>query len=341
MYKFIKNCIIFSLGIFVLFLSISCFNIYFDFYGVLRGDLSNQKTGPSERYLKIKHLINHPKKYNSYIMGSSRVSKIFVNNIEDNNSWYNLAYPEGVPAEHLSDIKLLLNNDVSICNLYIGIDNISFLVSPNSHNDKLIFQPYDSRPAVLLKFLMAKPSFRKILDLRHGKKINYDFYNTGDQKIIDKDRWIEENIDLHIKDNKFNLPTWTGYYYYRIDQTIKELLEIKEICKNQEINLTFFINPMHASTYSKLDVDKYMIFLQRLSEIHGFYDFSGFNSITKNNYNYYETSHFRPHVGELIKIKLFNQKSLTADSASFGNFISKSNIDSIVGFKKLEFCNHK
>jgi hypothetical protein len=319
-----------------MFSLVIAFNIRYDFYGVIFGNMETQLTGPSERFLKIKHLIENPKKYNSYFMGSSRVGKIDTRNIIDDNSWYNLAYPEGVPFEHLSDIKLLLKKGVTIKNLNIGLDNISYLVAPETHLNKLIFRAYDESCSTIFDFLIAKPSLSKIKTIYKAEKmvdkVDYDIYNSGLQILLNKDKWIDSNIESHINNQKFSSPTWAGNYYNRTTKTIDEISEIVKLCKYNNIKLKLFINPMHSTTYLKLDIDEYLTFLKLLVKQNSFYDFSGINQITINNFNYYETSHYRPFIGEMIKSVIFEKAN-----TNFNYLVTLENIDSISKVKKNDF----
>ncbi len=72
-------------------------------------------------------------------------------------------------------------------------------------------------------------------------------------------------------------------------------------------------------------VDDYLRYLKEISNITDFYDFSGYNTITMNNYNYYESSHYRPLVGAIIAGRIFNDKSIKIPN-DFGVFVTKDNI---------------
>ena len=48
--------------------------------------------------------------------------------------------------------------------------------------------------------------------------------------------------------------------------------------------------------------------------------------ISKNDYNYYEDSHYLAYVGELVAAKIFNDKSVEVPE-DFGVLVTKDNID--------------
>jgi len=86
------------------------------------------------------------------------------------------------------------------------------------------------------------------------------------------------------------------------------------------------MNPIHKVSYLANNLDFYFEFLKKLSTISDFYDFGGINKITTNNYFYYETSHYRPIIGNAIS--RFIQYNQGIDSVpDFGHYITKQNID--------------
>lgn len=326
----------FLLKIFLFFfppiLLLVIFNVKTDYYGVIWGNMETQKNEPNQRYLKIKHLLKNPKKHNAYIFGSSRVGKINTKNIEDSNSWYNMTYSEGLPYEHLVDLKLLISKGVIVENVIIGLDEISYLVAPEAHFDQNLRRPY--APFTIFHYLLLKPSSGLVKANYDAKKTSvFDIYNSGLPIPIYRDKWINTNKERHIQDSKFLKPNWSNYPPNRIDKTIAEIKEIIILCKQNNIKLTLFINPTHATTYKDLDKKDYFRFFKLLAELNSFYDFSGVNQITLDNFNYYETSHYRPIVGEMIKSVILDHNKTT-----FYHFITKDNVDSIISLKTDELA---
>ena len=86
-----------------------------------------------------------------------------------------------------------------------------------------------------------------------------------------------------------------------------------------------FINPVHKNVFLDCGVD-FDRFKRALSHLSGFYDFSGLNSVTTDNFNYYETSHYRPKVGDLVIARIFNQRNIKVPE-DFGQWVTAENID--------------
>lgn len=86
-----------------------------------------------------------------------------------------------------------------------------------------------------------------------------------------------------------------------------------------------FVNPIHLLTYRATNLDEFDEFKRKLADITSYYDFSGVNDITTNNYYYYETSHYRPMVGDMIIHRIFNEPK--DSSSTFGHWVTKDNVD--------------
>ena len=126
-------------------------NYKVDPYGIFKQNFDNQRIEPNQHFIKMKFVLNNPKKFDSFIFGSSRVGNIDVRKIPSEERFYNMTYSEGLPKEFLEDIKLMISNGVKIKTLLIGLDEFSFRVDPNEHLQQPMRRPYSEN---LLKFYM-------------------------------------------------------------------------------------------------------------------------------------------------------------------------------------------
>lgn len=193
-----------------------------------------------------------------------------------------------------------------------------------------------------LDYLLRRPSFNDVSSLyqqlilnKTYPTFNYDIYKTGLPLVpLEIDKNIENNIDKHINDKKFMISNhYTGN---RIKETITTIREIVDLSKKYNFNLTIFINPIHKTTYLGTSFNNFQTFKNELAKLTNYYDFSGLNSITTNNYYYYETSHYRDVVGELIKKRLFDSNY----DKSFGVYVSQNNIDEHLRNLKKQIQNY-
>jgi hypothetical protein len=74
----------------------------------------------------------------------------------------------------------------------------------------------------------------------------------------------------------------------------------------------------------------YLDFLYRLSDITEYYNFSGVNDVTTDNSLYWETSHYKMEVGDMIIDTIFNNKTdEQLHEQGFGYYVTKDNRDAL------------
>ncbi len=308
--------------------SAAAVNYVIDPYGIFRKDFREQRRSPNDHFIKMRHLLGNPTKYDSLLIGSSRIGKIDVGRLR-NGRYYNLSHAEGVPGGHLKDIKMLLAKGMRIKNILMGLDDFSYKVDPAAHLHRPLTHPYGSWMENLhfyTEYLLKIPTKEALKEYWNKTTIKmfFDIYETGMPLHREEDEHIERDKDAHINHKKFNNPT--RYRGDRTRKTLQEIRDIKNICILHNINLILFINPIHKTTYIDSGPQQFEEFKQGLVEVVDYYDFSGLNSITIDNYCYYETSHYRYFVGDFIVARIFNDHSV-AVPGDFGVFVTKSNIE--------------
>lgn len=325
------------------------FNIYIDYYSIFNNENLNKYQGVNQNFIKIKNLLNKNIKANSFIFGSSRVGVINPQLFE-NGKYYNMTYLGGLPKEHLDNIKLLVNQNYKIKNIVIGLDDFSYEIDYLTQlNDIYRIPHYLTSDKKFAKIKFYSIYVLKVPSIVEIKKILQSFLNI---KILEftnislkngmlkfptfLDENIEKNITLHVNNKNFLRPT--HFRGNRIDKTINEIKQMIVLAKKNNINIKFFINPIHITTYLDTNFENFLEFKKKLANLTDFIDFSGINKITTNNYYYYETSHYRIMVGDMIAKRLQNSKN---DESDFGVYVNKNNINEHIQNLKNELKNYK
>ncbi len=318
------------------------FNYLVDPYGIFHNsslDLGFEPGyEPNQHYARMRHLVNDECSWDSYLFGSSRVGKINPDLIPDGN-YYNMNYSEGIPGEHLADIKIMLQKGLPVKNVMIGLDNTSYLIDPEDHRGQILRHPYEvsffKRVFFQIKYLFFAPRISIGRYMRFKKNepvITFGILGNGMQNLEKIDAKIESNIERHINDKRFrkanNIPfdkESEHEYMNLMGSAIRDIADIVALSKKHDFNVYFFINPTYVKYYLQGNPYHFLIFKQKLADVTGYWDFSGLNSITTSNYNYYETSHYRAMVGDLIICKMTG----CADPKvpiDFGVFVTKGNV---------------
>ena len=301
----------------VILLGLITYNLSMDTYGVFGGIYQVPRAEVAQHFVKMRYLLEKHPEYDAFLFGSSRVGNIHVDKINNGLKYYNMTYANGVPKEWLDDIKQLFSSGYTPRQIVIGLDDFSFKMDPRSHAmdfQMLYYQEHNLRSYIA--YLLRLPGKHDFADYRNI----YDIYGTGSVFHPWADEAIEKDVQAHIHNEKFSCPSHvTGD---RMSECLQELREIKALCDEHGVELIVFINPIHYVTYLDSGVDEFNLFKKQLVEITNYYDFSGKNKITTDNYNYYETSHYRPMVGDMIIARIFHGTS----EKEGGAYVTKNNI---------------
>jgi len=347
--KYIIKFIIRTSCFFLLFFgTVGLFNYLVDPYGVLRSHENvHRAVGMNNHFVKMSHILSHKDKYDSFVMGASTAGKIDVRKIPGGR-YYSLTYSLGVPLEFLQDLKLLINKGVNVRNVIIGLEDISYIEDPELHLKKLKSYPYQrnflKNTMYLLKnmFLLHDLNLYRetLLNKEYSKngfkyKTLYDIKNTGLIFAPGLDEYIKSDSANYIQSDIFKTPRILNRPP-RIEETIKEIDEICRITRSHNINLIFYISPIHHVTYLSINQKKLFQFKRELARVTDYFDFSGLNSITTNNFYYYETSHFRFCVGNWMINRMFGSGPVPE---GFGVYVTEKNIDEHLNNLRLQLKN--
>ena len=301
LYSFISILILLTLNTLVMYWS--------DTYSVAHPQREEFYTEPNTKVLKVEYILANKKKYDSFIFGSSRVGNINPFNIK-NGTYYNMTYSEGIPKEHLLNIKLFLNEGITIKNLLIGLDDFSYQVSFNTHQTQGLtkLHPMASEISWLKFYKDYFFRFPTSEDRNHIKtklKTSSDFSKINikqDPKIYLDDLLHKNDMDYntskHLHKKEFDKPTY--YSGNTLESTLEDIKNIKQVCQSHQINCIFFINPMHKTTYDFSNIPLLKKFKQELAKITDYYDFAYPHPINNNNFYWHETSHYRSIVGDIM-----------------------------------------
>lgn len=321
MKKFLRKIAPFVL--FILFLEIAIPMIV-DPYNVFHWkEIRDNGVEPNSNYIKMQYVLNNPDKFDSFLFGSSRTGFVNVEHIPEGN-WYNMSYSEGLPGEHLDNLRELIENGIIPKNVMIGVDNISCFVDPALHEKQFYRIPYPRENR--LSFYANYFSIRGVIEsldiiLNHeAEDPDYvsRYYETGSTLRDPSLAGQWEN----------DAPYWEYYYKDYISEGVLAIRRIADLCDEYDINLIVFTNPMYYKTYQESQTYGYQYFLLWISDWTGYYNFCGINDITTNQKYYYEPSHYTEEVGDMIIDRIFNGVTdENLENQGFGRYVTKENVD--------------
>ena len=340
MKRFILKSVVFALILAVIFVP---FAVFVDPYNIFHASYPRQNgVEPNKNYVKMKNVLDHPDKFDSFLFGSSRVGFIDVSRFNDGH-YYDMMYSEGLPAEHLDNLKVMIKHGIIPKNVTIGLDDITYFVDPALHTGQLFRLPFpwegsfSDKVSFYLRYFDLKTLVESIETMRKQAREGYDDHDYTERML----NTGTENLHIVPAFNAEGAKAWWSDYYYPREEALDDIREIKELCKEYDINLRFFTNPLHAMTYAKAMDNGYLVFLEELAEVTDYWNFSGFNNVTLDYSYYYETSHFCPAVGEYIIDTVYYDKTdpeLLAQG--FGVYVTKDNVGDLLKILNDQAINY-
>ncbi|MFZ4523316.1 MAG: hypothetical protein ACOYNC_16525 [Bacteroidales bacterium] len=337
--KLFKGLIILLL----IFSPLLIFNIVIDPYGIFLNFNKYIPMEPNKRFIKMRYILRHPKKYHSFIFGSSRVNFINPDNIHDAR-YFNMTYSNGAPRDHYEDVQIMVRHGVKIKNLLIGVDFLSLLENTEPVENDLLRQGYPVSWGDKFNFYKSYILFRPDKDVikiafSKGEIDRSRLLENGTVKATLEDSGIEENIAEHVAARKFFIPFSTYKKHPDTDGALREIANLIRFSRENHINIRFFIQPTHCVTYLNMNLEAYFIALTKLASLTDFDDFSGLNSVAVNSYYFHEASHYRRKTGDLIIARMFGYPAAALPS-DFGRRVTALNIRDQIAFHKTLLRNY-
>lgn len=282
-------------------------------------------------YISVDLLKNslNKKKFNSFVLGNSRSLAFtcadWTNYINNQGCFHFDASGESLYGIY-KKMEWLDENSVKIKNALIVLDAETLASVKNSEGHLTIKHPDISKESIFdfqLEFIRAflEPAFLAgYIDYKIIGKVRPIFYNYFEKRRF---LFVENNNDVLFESAENEISEGTYYrgkgsiFYSRTigtkysDATIKSeqkrmLMRINEILNKNKSDFKIIISPL----YNQLSINGSDV--SELESIFGqnsVYNYSGINKYTNEIQNYYETSHYRRHVGKAILNEIYESNN--------------------------------
>lgn len=300
---------------------------------------------PNRNYTKMRYLLEHPGEFDTLIFGSSHVFSLNPDHFP--GSCYNCYYSCGIPEDHLATLKTLLSHGIVPERIYYGIDSVAYESRFSDHSAQRLRSQYEYSRSHPVKFwslyLDSEVTYLAVKDMleesgripfdpmnaeycRTGATVDYDYHN-----IISQEDYDREVHNMYQEMCEFlatceNYPEQWEYSEIALDC----MQEIVNLCRENGIALTVFVNPQHLSKFTLAVTDLgYLSFLRNLSEITPYISFCGFNRYTVSTAYYYgDMDHYNSALGDLMIDSMVNGSTdPEAFSQGFGIQVTKENVE--------------
>lgn len=317
-------------------LSIIAFNFLNDefcvFQKISQNEINKKKFWPNERLLKTRYILKNPDKYDSFIMGSSKVNKMNVSDLKGGN-WYNDCLAMNTLDETLSLLKVFDTNGVKIKNIVLQMSDENFRereIGYFEYFDKnMIYARYPISPIEKIYcygwYLLVIPDFSENKRDIYSQSCKDNVLKDGSCTYLPSEKY-QVKLDGHNPEKFVNLPNADDVGKYN-EYWKKPFSEIVKFCNERNIRLTVFITPETYDLYKTYDLKSAQKARKDLASFVSFYDFAGKNDVTENHDYFYDHYHFNEYTSLLIKDRIFNQKPQDKPKIkNFGTFIEKKSL---------------
>ncbi len=326
-------------------------NYIVDPFNVFQSKILKHDFQINQRYIKIEYLEKNKEKYNGYMIGSSRIGTTNPKVVEHyipGAKIYNMTLNGANLYSNLMHIRYMIKAKYPIKTLYMQLDGINMSYYGSDESNYLgRMHPYVKDESLALFYFDYLSGFFPLnIKKKIAQNFNYTFNVTYDLQTgiwanpVAEEK-IAKNCEEYVKNQKsFHRHNRPVLKYTTRKETIHALKEIVSLCKANNIKLYTFMVPHNKILMDTFVIKDYLAYLKDIANITNFYDFSGYNSITTNNCNYYERSHYRPFIGKLIAARIFNDKTVNIPN-DFGQLVTKENITEHLQMLKENIINYK
>ncbi len=328
--------------VFVAIIFMGLVNYLIDPYGVFDVKVFDKTQRPNERVVKIDYLNAHKERYNAFMLGSSSIGTTDPRVLErylPNRRFYNLT----CSSSNLYDFKLLVKYlleeggfDVKDIYLQIDLTNMREYGKHNNHGQKHHYL-LTGTPAwkFYLEYLTIFPfsalSEKIRLSTTENNATKFDIEGSGQWFVPHKDILRQKDIDTYVKnEHSFHkVARRTRGMEKNIDAIMADFKEIVSLCKAHDVRLTVLTTAYNHIRMDAFKIEDVLGFVKLLVGYHDIWYFSGYNSITNDDKNYYEVNHYIPEVGAMKAARIYHDRSIKVPE-DFGTLVTKENLDTFI-----------
>ena len=303
---------------------------------------------PNKNFIKMTYIKANPDKFDSFMFGSSLTGMVNPENVPE-ASCYNMTHSGGIPSETLANLKTMLKSGIVPKKIFLGLESISYSDCYENRCSNRMRCPYEYSRTNPLKFLelyidpaVNIEALKTVMasETENNSVVEDVFYNNGGYPFYGYTWKFDENEARRtLEETKSQMRTaissgtLSSDRPQYMDEALESVKEIVKLCKENNIELTVFTNPMYYETFSDAVIKQcYLMFLSELAEITPYYNFCGFNDYTTDLHYYHEDkTHFLVELGDIMLDVMCNDaENEKIPTQGFGTYVTKNNVGELI-----------
>lgn len=336
----------FAIIIIIVLTGIAILNIVVDPYGYFDGiDGANKNIHDNSyiRVFKANHIKKYGNNYDAYLIGGSKGGCYTSDKLKelDGYNYYNTFITCGNFQEYYIFADYIINQtDAKKIILNLSGFECLFDVRTGLKQETPAILTDKSEMAEFISFLFKNPKL-SIDEIKHstatdrqnedGSRNLASYY---EKRSKDPEKYVNEKVIYDLdKDMNMLFEKVSTRNFSSFPNDINYLRKIVQLCKENNVELLVLNSPTPLTSRQDYESEVYWNFLAQVAQVTDFWDFTSYNDINLNPYNFYDDAHAFYEVNDFV-IDTINGK---AYYDGFGKYITKDNIYEYLQERREDF----
>ena len=341
-----KWSISFVIIIIIILLGIAILNVIvdpYDYFDGIDGINSNIHDNSYIRVFKANHIKKFGNNYDAYLIGGSKGGCYQSEKLKelDGYNYYNTFITCGNFEEYYIFSKFIIEN-TNAKKIILNLSGFECLfdVRTGLKQETPAILTGKSEVAEFISFLFKNPKL-SIDEIRHSSATDrqnddgsrnlatyYKNRSENPEKYVNEKVIYDLDKDLKMMFEKFSTRTFSSF-----PNDINYLRKIVNLCKENNVELLVINSPTPLTSRQDFESEVYINFLAQVAQVTDFWDFTSYNDINLNPYNFYDDAHAFYEVNELVIDTIKGTKSYEG----FGKYVTKDNVYEYLQERRTDF----
>lgn len=345
-----KWSISFVIIIIIILLGIAILNVIvdpYDYFDGIDGINSNIHDNSYIRVFKANHIKKFGNNYDAYLIGGSKGGCYQSEKLKelDGYNYYNTFITCGNFEEYYIFSKFIIEN-TNAKKIILNLSGFECLfdVRTGLKQETPAILTGKSEVAEFISFLFKNPKL-SIDEIRHSSATDrqnddgsrnlatyYKNRSENPEKYVNEKVIYDLDKDLKMMFEKFSTRTFSSF-----PNDINYLRKIVNLCKENNVELLVINSPTPLTSRQDFESEVYINFLAQVAQVTDFWDFTSYNDINLNPYNFYDDAHAFYEVNELVIDTIKGTNSYEG----FGKYVTKDNVYEYLQERRTDFYKLK
>lgn len=341
-----KWSISFVIIIIIILLGIAILNVIvdpYDYFDGIDGINSNIHDNSYIRVFKANHIKKFGNNYDAYLIGGSKGGCYQSEKLKelDGYNYYNTFITCGNFEEYYIFSKFIIEN-TNAKKIILNLSGFECLfdVRTGLKQETPAILTGKSEVAEFISFLFKNPKL-SIDEIRHSSATDrqnddgsrnlatyYKNRSENPEKYVNEKVIYDLDKDLKMMFEKFSTRTFSSF-----PNDINYLRKIVNLCKENNVELLVINSPTPLTSRQDFESEVYINFLAQVAQVTDFWDFTSYNDINLNPYNFYDDAHAFYEVNELVIDTIKGTNSYEG----FGKYVTKDNVYEYLQERRTDF----